>query len=107
MRGASRSGEAAISDPTSHLSSHQLAYLHLPSNVRVTASERNTEASKVWKRDSTGASYPEWEGGAHKSDANRRPVLLGDHRENWGALEEVREFAEELAMRAWKEDGFE
>lgn len=37
---------AAISYPTSHLSSHQLAYLHLPSNVGVTASEGNTEASK-------------------------------------------------------------
>lgn len=37
---------AAISYLTSHLSSHQLAYLHLPSNVGVTASEGNTEASK-------------------------------------------------------------
>lgn len=33
--------------------------------------------------------------------------MLGDHRENWGALEEVREFAKEQAMHAWKEDGFE
>ena len=28
--------------------------------------------------------------------------MLGAHRENWGALEEVREFAKELTMHAWK-----
>lgn len=53
----------------------------------------------MWKRGS--------EGGAHGAKENRGPLMLADHRENWGPLEEVREFPKELAMNAWKEDGFD
>lgn len=61
----------------------------------------------MWKRDFIGALYPEWEGKLKSSDENRRPVLLGDHKGDWCALEEVRKCAKELTMHAWKEDVLE
>lgn len=68
---------------------------------------RNTEVSKGLEEGFHRASYPAWERGTPKSDENRRPGLLENHRENQGALEEGREFAKEPAMHTWKEDGFE
>ena len=61
----------------------------------------------MWKRGSIGVTYPEWEGGAHGANENRGLLMLSDHRENWGPLEEVGEFPKELAMNAWREDGFD
>ena len=105
LRGASRFGGAIIGHPTCFLSSCQLGYLNFPSNVGVTVLERDMEISK-WERGFCRSTYTKWEGGTHRSDEVRGPVMPGDQREHWGPLEEEKEFPKELVMNAQREDGF-
>lgn len=63
------------------------------------------EISK-WERGFFRTTYTKWEGGTHRSDEVRGPVMPGDQREHWGPLEEEKEFPKELVMNAQREDGF-
>lgn len=64
-------------------------------NIIPYRSQRNTEVSKGLEEGFHRTSYPEWEGGIHESDEDRRLVSLGDHRdhrENRGARRKEKSF---------------